>query len=357
MSCKVGIVCNYELKEDRIGGMDRFFKGFNKELINRGAEVSWFFRGNKKNSFYKDLDVHLSGKERVEKFFITQRSAFDDFDVVITHFVELCTPFFKNIKSYGKGTYVIAVDHNPRPIPGFPIKKRLKNKIKGYLFSPYIDLFVGVSKYTVNQIIKDYGSAVKNKTRLVYNGVDTTIYKKRKKENRRRFLVASHLRQSKGIQDLIEAVNMLPDEVKKQVKIDIYGEGPLESQLKNRVMDLDLENIIKFCGSTSALPELFQNYSYLLQPTYMECFSLSILESLASNVPVITTPVGGNKEIIKENENGFIFEAGDVQALSQILKEVVQKERSINSGVYEQIESDYNLNLMVQNHIELLPCI
>ena len=47
----------------------------------------------------------------------------------------------------------------------------------------------------------------------------------------------------------------------------------------------------------------------MLQPTHMECFSLSILESFAANVPVITTNVGGNKEVIDEGENGYIFKA------------------------------------------------
>ena len=34
----------------------------------------------------------------------------------------------------------------------------------------------------------------------------------------------------------------------------------------------------------------------------MECFSLSILESLAANIPVITTPVGGNLEVVTNND-------------------------------------------------------
>ena len=40
----------------------------------------------------------------------------------------------------------------------------------------------------------------------------------------------------------------------------------------------------------------------------MECFSLSILESLSANIPVITTTVGGNLEVVTHEENGFIYE-------------------------------------------------
>src|SRR5690606_10572648 len=128
------------------------------------------------------------------------------------------------------------------------------------------------------------------------------------------FIVASHLRESKGLQDLIEAVNLLEEPFKQKVAIDIFGEGPFMSRLKELVEQYELQPQIKFKGSTSQLPKLFQNYSYMLQPTYMECFSLSILESLAANVPVITTPVGGNLEVITHGSNGFIFSPKDILA-------------------------------------------
>ena len=86
----------------------------------------------------------------------------------------------------------------------------------------------------------------------------------------------------------------------------------------------------------------------------MECFSLSILESLAANVPVITTPVGGNLEIIENNKNGFIFEPKDHLALAAILKNIVLGNLKIENDVSLQIEKDFNLEKMVEEHIALL---
>lgn len=357
MNCRIGIVCNYELKEDRIGGMDRFFKAYNEELYKLGAEVCWFFKGNNKPAFHRDLEVHLSGNETVESYFLSFLDQNPQFEVVITHFMELCTAFFKEIKNHRKDTYTIAVDHNPRPLKGFPLKKRLKNRLKGSFYARYTDLFVGVSKYTVDHIKKDYGLFVKHKTQLIYNGIAAGKYKKRMQTNYGKFIVASHLRASKGIHDLIEAVNMLPVSIKEQMQIDVYGEGPMENSLKGKVEELKLEKVIKFYGSSSRLPERFQNYSFLLQPTYMECFSLSILESLASNVPVVTTTVGGNTEIIREKENGYLFEAGNIDKLSHLLKGIMEKEKVTPGEVYQLIEKEYNLEKMVQQHIALIPCI
>jgi glycosyltransferase involved in cell wall biosynthesis len=88
----------------------------------------------------------------------------------------------------------------------------------------------------------------------------------------------------------------------------------------------------------------------------MECFSLSILEALAANVPVITTPVGGNLEIIKEGKNGFIFKAGDIQTLSAVINKVLEKRNRIDKKVNLVIKEQFSLERMVEEHIKLLPC-
>ena len=355
-SKKIAVVCNYELKPERIGGMDRFFKAYNAELLQQGHRVSWFFTGSKSFDFYLDFDLHLSAEEPAETSFLNYIKARNHFDIIITHFLALCTPFYKELKNRNNA-YIIAVDHNPRPLQGFPLKKRLKNKLKGRLYSRYTDCFIGVSQYTVDCILKDYGQNLHKKTQVVYNGIDTSIYKKRAADNHGKFIVASHLRESKGIQDLIEAVNKLPVEVKDIIKVDIFGEGPLEEKLKEKVELYQLTGQISFKGSSPNLPELFQQYSYLLQPTYMECFSLSILESLSANVPVVTTPVGGNPEIIKNGENGFLFEPGNVDELQELLEKILNKNIKITKNVDRLIREEFHLEKMVKNHIKLLPCI
>lgn len=335
--------------------MDRFFIAYNQAGKEKGHEIDWFFSNSQVHSFYKNLKVFASEGISAENHFLEYSKGLKQYDIVITHFVALCTPFFQKLKNEQEA-YIIAVDHNPRPINGFPFKKKLRNRLKGLLYARYIDCFVGVSKYTINCILEDYGSHLKRKTALVYNGVKASLYEERKSENFGKMVVASHLRESKGIQDLIEAVNLLPEENKVLLQIDIYGEGPMQMELEREVKLYHLENQITFKGSSSELPHLLQGYSYLLQPTYMECFSLSILEALAANVPVITTPVGGNPEIIKEGENGFIFKAGDIQTLSVILGKVLEKRNRFDKKVDLLIKEEFSLERMVEEHIKLLPC-
>lgn len=354
---KIAVVCNYALNPNRIGGMDRFYVGYDAKAKALGYETDWYFVNYQPFDFYSGLTIFSANNQNVEAFFlekVTQEKI--QYDILVTHFLALCTSFFKKVKATGI-QQTIAVDHNPRPLEGFPMSKILKNKIKGVLYSRYIDQFIGVSDYTRKHILKDYGSFLDKKIKVIYNGIDTSVFLKRTQENKNKFVVCSHLRHSKGIQDLIKAVSNLEEHIKKQIQIDVYGEGPYEKELLEMNRGSNLEGIIHFKGGSSRLNELLSNYRYLLQPTYMECFSLSILESLAANVPVITTPVGGNLEIIENSKNGFIFEPKDHMALAGILENIVLGNLKIEKEVSIQIETDFNLEKMVNEHIELLGCV
>ncbi len=351
---KIAVVCNYALNPNRIGGMDRFWVGYDTKAKSLGYEIDWYFSDYQSFEFFSGLTICSANNQNVERFFlekVTQEQL--KYDILITHFVALCTSFFKNAKRTGIKN-IIAVDHNPRPLNGFSFSKIIKNKIKGILYSNYINQFVGVSKYTRKHILIDYGFFLKSKTIVIYNGIDTSVFVKRTAENKNRFVVCSHLRESKGIQDLLKAVSILDSEIKNQIYIDIYGEGPYEKYLIAMSTNLNLNQIVFFKGSSSDLHQLIANYSYLLQPTYMECFSLSVLESLAANVPVITTTVGGNLEIIEHKKNGFIFEPKDFQTLATILNSVVSGNLKIQDDVSLQIQNDFNLEKMVNQHIQLL---
>jgi glycosyltransferase involved in cell wall biosynthesis len=352
---KIALLCNYELLPERIGGMDYFFWSFDQRCKENGIQVDWFFPNKSGHEQYIDLAIYDCNYNVENYFFDFCKSNKKDYSHIMTHFVELCTPFFYKIKQLVHAK-IIAVDHNPRPLNGYSLKKKVEKRIKGILFARNIDLFVGVSNYTVSEIIDDFGFQLKSKTKTIYNGVILEDIQVRDDRNiiKPVFLVVSHLRESKGIQDLIAAVSLLPDEIKKEIKIDLYGDGPYKSILAEKIKHYDVVHCFTFMGSSPNLKELFANYDYMLQPTHMECFSLSILESLAANVPVITTNVGGNEEVIVDGENGYIFKAKDVVALKEILEAVYLGHKRIETNTRTLVEDCFSLTKMVEHHFSLV---
>ncbi|MBX9889592.1 MAG: glycosyltransferase family 4 protein [Flavobacteriaceae bacterium] len=336
--------------------MDYFFWEFDASCKRNNIQVDWFFPNTSNHGDYDKLTIYESGNQSIETFFLDfSNKRKSNYTHIITHFVELCTPFFKKLKKVSSAK-VIVVDHNPRPLHGYPLKKKIEKRVKGLLYSRYIDQFIGVSNYTVKEIIKDFGFQLKPKTKTIYNGVFIEQIKVRsqRKYTKPSFIVASHLRESKGIQDLILAVSKLSAEILAEIEITIFGDGPYKAVLLDLVQQHNLSSNFKFMGSTANLSELYCRYDYMLQPSHMECFSLSILESLSANVPVITTNVGGNEEVIVNNKNGFIFQAKDITALTSLLEAVYIGNLKIESNTRQDIENNFSLDTMVKNHLELL---
>jgi len=353
---KIAIICNYKLLPERVGGMDYFFWDFDKKCKGNNIQVDWFFPNQSNHGNYTDLTINSNADLTLEDYFLSfYKENKPEYTHIITHFVELCTTFFFKIKKTSKAE-IIAIDHNPRPLKGYPFKKKFNKRLKGILFSRYIDVFVGVSNYTVNEILKDFGSHLTSKTLTIYNGViiDSILVRDKREITKPTFLVASHLRESKGIQDLIDAVHLLPVSIKNEIQITIYGEGPYKQQLLDKIQKYGLKDNFIFMGSKPNLNEIFSQYDYMLQPTHMECFSLAILESLAANVPVITTNVGGNTEAVTSGKNGYIFEAKNITALALLLENIYLGNKKISGNTRELIANSFSLPKMVENHFKLL---
>lgn len=353
---KIAVLCNYKLLPQRIGGMDHFFWQFDKKCKENNIQVDWFFPNQSSHGEYDKLTVFDCKNNTVEAFFLDFCYKNNpDYTYIITHFIELCTLFFKKTKQFYKGK-IIVVDHNSRPLKGYPFKKRIFKKVKGFLFSKYIDQFIGVSNYTVAEIVKDFGLQVKTKTKTIYNGVRIEDIKVREKklEGKINFLVVSQLVQSKGIQDLIMAVSKLPTEILAEIQINVFGDGPYKDIL---VTLLEMHGVIPnftFMGSQPNLNNIYCEYDYMLLPTHMECFNLSILESLAANVPVITTNVGGNEEAVINEVNGYIYNVKDILALTAILEAVYLGVKKIDLNTRTNIENYFSLEQMVNQHFSLL---
>ncbi|MDA9127594.1 glycosyltransferase family 4 protein [Flavobacteriaceae bacterium] len=356
MTRKIAVICQYELLENRVGGMDQFFWAFDAKCKDHGVDIDWFFPNSSNHAAYQGLKIISADYGSMEYFFLSHIKAQNKtYDLVITHFIELSTFFAKDVKAAGIKR-LIQVDHNPRPYGGYGFSKRIKKSIKGLFYSGYVDQFIGVSQNTAKEIIKDFGKRVERKTKTIYNGVNLkSIPVKNEAASSKppKFMVVSHLRKSKGIQDLIHAVSKLNAFIKNQIVIDVFGFGPEEQELKNLVAELGCADNFIFFGST-AVVERYQEYDFLIQPSHMECMSLSILEALTAGVPVITTPVGGTPEVITPGVNGFLFEPGDTASLREIIKNCVLGDIQLQGPIKPSDSERFILDFMVEEYFKLL---
>lgn len=352
-SRKIAVLCNYELLPERVGGMDYFFWCFDQKCKENRIQVDWFFPNQSDHGKYSNLTVFNSNYGSVENYFLDFCKANKtDYSHIITHFVELCTPFFYKIKLVSNAK-IIVVDHNPRPLNGYSFKKKIAKRVKGILYSRYIDVFVGVSDSTKKLMIMDFGSHIKRKAIVILNGLDVLQFKQKSEFSfNNKFIVASHLRKEKGIQDLILAVQDLRS---FSFTIDIYGAGYFEGELKKMVQHLSLHDFFNFKGNICNLHEMYCNYDYLIHPSHGETFCYSVVESLMSNLPVITTRNQGNVlGLVLENENGFLFEEANVLELKEILQNILTHKLKIDDCPLNDTLDNLSLTKMVANYFALL---
>jgi glycosyltransferase involved in cell wall biosynthesis len=79
-----------------------------------------------------------------------------------------------------------------------------------------------------------------------------------------------------------------------------------------------------FVPATGNVAEWLRAIDIFVLPSRSEALSNSLLEAMACGCCPVASRVGGNLELIRHGENGMLFEAGDVEQLSDVLQTLVQ---------------------------------
>jgi glycosyltransferase involved in cell wall biosynthesis len=98
----------------------------------------------------------------------------------------------------------------------------------------------------------------------------------------------------------------------------IVGDGPLRPQVEGLVASLHLENHVHLLGMRRDVPQILRATDVLvLSSKGWEGLPLTVLEAMASSLPVVASDVGGTREAIVNGETGLLFPPGDAMALAQ----------------------------------------
>ncbi len=186
----------------------------------------------------------------------------------------------------------------------------------------------------------------KEKIYQINNFIEENIEKENKEtvlNKQEYFLYVGRIDSEKGINYLIEAMKTL----QKDIALHIVGSGTEEEHFKKIAAENGLPNI-KFLGYKTGkeLEEQYKNCIATILPcNWFENFPRSILESFVHGKPSIASRVGGIPEMIDDGENGYIFEAGQAEKLSELIKAMFSdKELSASMGekAREKAFSRYN---------------
>jgi len=172
---------------------------------------------------------------------------------------------------------------------------------------------------------KDFIQEVSNREALVINNyVDIEKHDLPRIPNQILFLGA--FIQRKGIYDLIKALDKLPD----VCHLHICGAGENE-QVQELIDQEGVGSSITNHGWIDAeqKAKLLSECSVFILPSYNEGLPMVIIEAMACEIPIISTPVGGIPEVIIEGETGYLVEPGDISSISEKLAYVLENNNNV----------------------------
>lgn len=91
------------------------------------------------------------------------------------------------------------------------------------------------------------------------------------------------------------------------VQAEVLGTGPLKSELEAKTKQMGLSDVLFFRGSVGDVPERLWDAHLYVHPAWYEPFGLVLLEAMASGLPVVSLDGYGNRELMKEGQNGFML--------------------------------------------------
>lgn len=251
---------------------------------------------------------------------------------------------------------------------GYKLNKR---HIAAYrLCSNHFDAIIAVSE-AVKKMMVAREKTAPNKIVTINNGVDVDLFSGsyNRMEIRSGLGLNKHenvigmigsLRKIKGHKYLIEAASKVIRHI-PETKFLIVGRDYNDPECSEKVLThiarkLGVTNHLIFTGERSDVPELLSAVDIIVNPSLSEGMSNTILEAMAAGKTVIASDVGGNREVINDHENGFLFPPRDTQTLANIIINCLKnpKETALIARRAQEIAGErYSLQLMCEQNMAL----
>jgi len=152
-------------------------------------------------------------------------------------------------------------------------------------------------------------------------------YRKKLGLPNRFFLFVGRLVREKGIFELLEAYGRLEAELRQNVGLVIVGDGPCRSEIEQSAGRISSGNIV-FSGFVhrEAIGAYYGLAEVLILPTYTDTWGMVVNEAMASGLPIIVSRAAGcSVDLIRENWNGMLISAKDVDGLEFTMRRVASE--------------------------------
>jgi sugar transferase (PEP-CTERM/EpsH1 system associated) len=235
-------------------------------------------------------------------------------------------------------------------------------------FRPLVSKYVAVSAH-IDAYLQDVIGVEPTRIDRIYNGVDTQRFAPGAKGLRAVlppgfagaqelvFGTVGRLQRVKDQRTLLDAFARLRARAPSlPMRLVIIGDGPLRSELQGAIHALRLDEHVWLGGARDDVAELLRAIDVFVLPSLAEGISNTILEAMASGLPVIASNVGGNPELVVQGETGNLVAPASAEELTVAMADYAKdRQMAAAHGAAGRLraEAQFSLERMVDRYLAL----
>jgi glycosyltransferase involved in cell wall biosynthesis len=195
---------------------------------------------------------------------------------------------------------------------------------------------------------------------IIYNGIDLGPFSRPKSDLRERMNwskrpvigAIGRLSPEKGIKYFLRAAARVLQDIPNALFL-IVGDGPDRKGLEAETKALGIRGSVSFLGVREDIPELLSCMDVLVMPSLIEGLPMTLLEAMASGLPVVASRVGSIPAVVQNRINGIMVSPGDASALAaELLDLLVDDEIRFRVGqrARETVELNFSAASMARRY-------
>jgi len=275
------------------------------------------------------------------------------------------TPFFYAALAkliLGGAFRLILTEHGRRFPDWVPSKRRLTNR---WLLGPLADAITGVCQFSVDSLAQQDGFS-RQKMTIVNNGITLERYTpaddrgairaRLNLDPARRYI--GNIARFHPVKDQAMLLHAFAGVAAARADVDLLlvGDGALRGDLEELVRSLGLESRVHLLGVRSDVPDILRALDVFALTSLSEAASLTLLEAMASGLPVVVTAVGGNPELVRLGIDGLHVPRGDAGATARALLRILDDPAAasvMGSSARQRVVEHYQLEATITAYIRL----
>lgn len=151
------------------------------------------------------------------------------------------------------------------------------------------------------------------------------------------------------VRAFVQALSLAPG-LRAHMRLVMVGDGPMRSTAMELLAAANVAHLAWLPGERSDVADIMRGLHAFALPSLAEGISNTILEAMASGLPVVATAVGGNADLVLEGQTGYIVPATDSQAMARQLVALASdtdRARCMGQAARQRVAADFSMQAMV----------